>query len=707
RRRVARLVEQSPDIRAHIEEALRVFNGRQGEPQSFDLLHDLLEAQAYRLAYWRTAAHEINYRRFFDINALAGIRMERREVFDGTHVLVADLIRSGRVSGLRIDHPDGLFDPQQYFQWLQGLAARSAPPGTDASRGLYVVAEKILSRGEELPPSWPVCGTTGYNFLNELNGLFVDPAGARELHRIYRRVSSLSHSFEEVAYESKKLITESALASELNVLADALNRISERNRRSRDFPLNRLRRDLEEVVACFPVYRTYVGPGGWSAEDRRVIVTAVDRSRRRNPAMESSIFDFILEVLLPRAPDDEEGHEPAGRDRRTSYPPPEREHYEERLAFSMKFQQYTAPVQAKGVEDTAFYRYNVLVSLNEVGGDPARVGRPVEEFHSMNRRRLERAPYGTLTTATHDTKLGEDVRARIDVLSEIPGEWARTLSRAMRINAQNRRQANGALAPDRNDEYRFYQVLLGILPPQVDADPGPGPEATAVPDDFVGRLRDYMLKAVHEAKVHTSWINPNENYDQGVAAFVERSLTGPTSKRFLAALDPLRRRVARLGALNSLAQLVLKATAPGVTDIYQGTELWDLSLVDPDNRRLVDYETRMRMLDDMEEAFSCAAVDAGPSDAAAQERFVGGLVDEWRDDRIKLFVTAAVLRLRRSRPDLFLRGDYVPLAVEMAVAASLVSFARVRENDALVVAVPRLAAALDTPGFARGTAWRE
>lgn len=706
RERLARLVEESDEISGHIQRALEVFNGQPGRPESFDLLHDLLEAQAYRLAYWRTAADEINYRRFFDINALAGIRMERQEVFDATHVLVGELIRTGKVRGLRLDHPDGLFDPQQYFERLQFLADKVRPEGVDPTCGLYVTAEKILSRSEELPQSWPICGTTGYKFLNELNGLFVDSRRVRDMGRIYRRVSGLKSSFEQIVYEAKKLITESALSSELNVLADALNRISEGNRRSRDFTLTSLRKVLQEVVACFPVYRTYVGPNGWTSEDRRAIVTAIDRARRRNPTMESSIFDFLLEVLLPRDPGQSDQEDGSWARRRDGYPPADIARLEERLSFSMKFQQYTAPVQAKGVEDTAFYRYNLLVSLNEVGGDPGRFGRSVEEFHATNRRRLERWPFEALATSTHDTKLGEDVRARIDALSEIPEEWGRMLTRAMRINTGNRRQANGVMAPDRNDEYRFYQVLLGLLPPQPEIDTaGEAAAPASVPPEIVARLRDYMQKAIKEAKVHTSWINPNEAYDQGVTQFVEAALTGPTAPKFLAAIDPIRRRVARLGALNSMSQLVLKLTVPGVPDIYRGAELWDLSLVDPDNRRPLDYGLRKSLLEAMEETVARTEVDARSPDTKRQEAEVIDLLCNWWDGRIKMFLTAAGLRLRRSRPQLFLRGDYVPLWPEVDVPADIVSFARLLGNEAVVVAVPRLTARLAVERFPVGPAW--
>jgi (1->4)-alpha-D-glucan 1-alpha-D-glucosylmutase len=408
---------------------------------------------------------------------------------------------------LRIDHPDGLYDPGEYFDRLQALWQRVGDGGAAGKPPLYVTAEKILSAGEELSDTWQVAGTTGYQFVSQVGGVFVDPAGERPLRQIYARFTQRTAPFAEIVYQAKALIASTALASELNVLAQALNRLSEGNRRSRDFTLDTLRALLAEVVACFPVYRTYVSPRGWTAGDRERIETAVMRARWKNPTVESSIFDFLREVLLPRREvDDAQGT--ARGDRRNGYAPGDTDDYQSRLAFSMKLQQYTAPVQAKGVEDTAFYRFNQLVSLNEVGGDPSRFGRSVAEFHQANLARLEKWPLEMLATSTHDTKLGEDVRARIGVLSEIPGDWRKQLARWARKNASHRTLLQGQPSPERNDEYRFYQVLLGTWPDG----------ATSASAELVGRLRDYMLKAIKEAKVHTSWINDNEAYDRAMFA---------------------------------------------------------------------------------------------------------------------------------------------------------------------------------------------
>jgi (1->4)-alpha-D-glucan 1-alpha-D-glucosylmutase len=463
----------------------------------------------------------------------------------------------------------------------------------------------------------------------------------------------------------KRLITWTALSSELNVLAHALNRLSEGDRRARDFTLDSLREALREVAVYFPVYRTYVGPAGASDADRQVIDQAISRARRHNPAAEASVFEFVRSAILP----EREGHT--------------EEAYHARLHFAMKFQQYTGPLQAKGVEDTSFYRYNVLVSLNEVGGDPQRFGGTVAQFHQANQLRRENNPHGMLATATHDTKRGEDARCRIHVLSEVPRAWANRVRRWSEINAPCRTEFEGAEAPDRNDEYLLYQALVGCWPTEV-REPPASPE-------LVKRLTEYMQKAIKEAKVHTSWITPNEAYDKAVAQFVEGVLTGPTSRQFLSRFVRFQRRVARHGVLNSLSQLVLKLASPGAPDFYQGTELWDLSLVDPDNRRPVDYGLRARMLEELE-----PWLGDSPDGLAGT---VGGWLDEWEDGRIKLYVTARGLRLRQGMRDVFLDGDYLPLTSAGARADHVVAFARSRGGRAAVAVIPRLCVAL--PGKRR------
>jgi (1->4)-alpha-D-glucan 1-alpha-D-glucosylmutase len=707
RARLERLSADTPAVRTAIEAAVCRFNGTPGDPASFDALHELLEAQVYRLSYWRAASHEINYRRFFDINTLVGLRVENQEVFDATHQLLGDLIRDGKVHAVRIDHPDGLFDPARYFVNLQELASRAlglhpTAPDEDGKltpRALYVVAEKILSGPERLPRGWAVHGTTGYSYLNDLNGLFIDTALARRTRRAYAKLTGHAEPFDDVLYTCKRLIMATAMASELNVLTHMLDRIAQSSRKSRDFTLESLRDVIGEVVACFPVYRTYVDGHGWTAEDRAVVARGIARARRRNPAMEASLFDFFREVMLPRTlPDELAEHVPPGAERRSGYPPAGEEEARARLRFAMKLQQYSGPVQAKGLEDTAFYRFNVLLSLNEVGGDPSRFGRSVEEFHEANLRRAAEWPFEMLATATHDTKLGEDVRARINVLSEMPVEWGREVSKWMRISKAQRSIIDGEPAPDRADEYRFYQALVGVWPAEL-----PG-TVTQAPDDLVSRLSEYMIKAVKEAKVHTSWLTPNEPYEDALRKFVTRVLTGAPGSRLLAAFLPFQQRIARLGMINSLAQVVLKIGSPGVPDFYQGTDMWELSLVDPDNRRPVDFAARVRALDEVD-----ALLAMGPVERQHEiETWIRG----WTDGRMKLLVTAAGLRLRRELPRVFLGGEYMPLATDVAVSAGAVGFARLAGDsgrDAVIFLAPRLCSRLvssDRPLPLGGECWK-
>ena len=667
RKRLAALVERSPDIRGHIDNAVAHANGTPGDPASFDLLHDLLEAQPYRLASWRTAADEINYRRFFDINTLAGVRVEDPVVFDAIHGLVKELLTRGALSGIRIDHPDGLFDPAAYFADLQRLAADAG------HERMYVLAEKILANDEMLPEDWSVDGTTGYEFLNDVTGLFVDTRSGRRLRRIYQRFTGRDDSWRLVCQRSKRLIMETAMASELSVLAYALERLAKRTRRWRDFTRHSLRDAIVALVACFPVYRTYITMRGWSERDASVIDEALSCARRSNPAVERTVFDFLRSVLLPE-----------GSDR------------DAELHFAMKLQQYTAPVQAKGVEDTAFYRYNALLALNEVGGDPSRVGRTPSQFHESVQARASRHPHSMNATATHDTKLGEDTRARLAALSERPDEWQRAVNRWSRLARAAKATSFGERVPDRNDEYRFYQVLAGVWP----AEPADAPIPESAAPDLVERLRAYMDKATREAKLHTSWINPNEAYDRATAEFVERVLTGAVGKKFLAQFVPFARTLARAGASNSLSQLLIKVSAPGVPDFYQGTELWDLTLVDPDNRRPVDFETRCRMAREL--APVVRAARAGEPGAASR---VASLLEHWHDGRIKLFTTLAALGLRREMSEVFLDGRYVPLEVETPKGAAVVAFARELDGRSVITIAPALTRSVAPDSFAVGDVW--
>jgi len=651
--RLADAVRRWPRIRRHVEDNVRHFNGHAGDPRSFDQLHELLEVQPYRLAFWRTAVHEINYRRFFDVNELVGLRPEDPAVFTAMHELTGRLIRTGAVTGIRLDHIDGLFDPAGYLRALQETCAGTQP---------YVVVEKILSHGERLSPDWLVHGTTGYDFLNEVLGLFIDPDAARRVIRDHDRFVGNADSLRDVACDAKRLIIATSMASELNVLATELNRVSEGNRHWRDFTFDSLQEALREVVACFPVYRTYVSGSGWSPFDERCVSQAIQEALRRNPALEPTIFSFIRQMLLPSR---EAGLSEAD--------------FRRRVRFAMKFQQYTGPVQAKGVEDTAFYRHAPLLALNEVGGEPEAPGVSVAEFHERNRRRHGDWPLTMLTTATHDTKRGEDARARLAVLSEMPERWRAAVVRWHRLNAAAR--AEGATAPDPAVESFYYQTLLGAWPPG-QRDPGPG---------FVDRLRDCTRKAMREAKVHTSWINPSEAYEDDALRFVEATLSAPAHAPFRRSLATFANRVAQLGMLNALAQVVLKVAAPGVPDFYQGTEVWDLNLVDPDNRRPVDFIHRREALRE----FAAFLDDPQPSDdrAALLQR----LLARWPDGRIKLFVTAVALHVRRRLADTFLSGEYLPVAAAGTSAGHVVSFIRRRSPWRVLVVAPRLVAGLVRP----------
>ena len=654
RQRLAALAERSAAIREHIARAVESINGESGVPESFDRLHQLLELQAYRVAYWRTAFDEINYRRFFDINDLAGLRMEDPRVFAATHVLLLELVEQGRMTGIRLDHPDGLFDPTAYFRSLAAAIAERV--GATDELPLYIIIEKVLGRGEQLRENWPVHGTTGYGFLNTINGLFVHPERLRLLRRLYRQFTGFRQTAADTEYAAKRAMMRTAMASELNVLATALNRISETDRRFRDFTLNSLRRALIEVVACFPVYRTYVSAEGASDEDVAVVDTAITEARKRNPVQEPSVFEFIREVLLPP-------RSGAGMaiDR-----------WRDRLvAFAHRFQQYTAPVVAKGIEDTAFYTDVLLISANEVGGDLRHRARPLAEFHQENLHRLARWPLEMTAGSTHDTKRGEDARARINVISELPEEWRSHVSRWSAINAPARTQTADGFAPDRNDEWLYYQALVGAWPAAKLGDPIP---ATA-PGELLDRMHEYMRKALKEAKRHTSWVHENREYESAMHAFVQTSLRGETALRFLTSFVPFQRRLAWFGMINSLAQLVLRIGSPGVPDTYQGSELWNFSLVDPDNRRPVEFALRRRLLNE------------------AQSAPLASMLDDWTDGRVKLFTLARALTYRRAHADLFLYGDYQPLSGDTD-DPHVIAFGRRREGHEVIVVVPRFFAAL-------------
>lgn len=676
------LLQNSPLVRTILDRALKHINGRVGEARSFDLLHLLLELQVYRLAHWRVSGEEINYRRFFDVNDLVGLRMEDPKVFAATHHQLRRLLAEKTISGVRIDHSDGMLNPRQYLIRLQLLYADALIHGvepvqpvaengislevqqalaqqnwTGKNHPLYSVVEKILEPGEELAGEWPVDGTSGYDFTNLVNGVFIDQSNERAFDRLYLRFAGHIADPDTLIYQSKKLVQHSALSSEVNVLTHLLGEISSSDRRARDFTLKTLRDSIRETIACFPVYRTYIDERGeYTARDKEYIEYAVRKAKRLNPGMSERVFDFLSDTLLLKG----------GR--------LDEMMYRRKLYFALKFQQLTGPVMAKGLEDTVFYVYNRFISVNEVGGSPKHFGISLAEFHAGNATRAERWPTSMLATCTHDTKRSGDVRARLNVLSEIPKLWSAFVMRARRLNRGKKITiSDGRVVPDANEEYLLYQTLVGMWPW------GPEGEDRA---NLVSRVQDYMTKAVHEAKVNLSWINPNPEYVEALRSFVASILAeGTRANSFVALLENFLRPLSYFGALNSLAQTTLKLMSPGNPDIYQGTELWDFSLVDPDNRRPVDFALRRQMLSDLHNATDLVSL-------------CGDLIQNYQDGKIKMWVTQRGLEFRREHPDIFQKGSYVPLE-SSTLNQHLCSFARIwkrnGEKKFAIVAVPRFA----------------
>ncbi len=693
KRRLLKLCENAPELGAFLDENIASFHGTPGDPHSFDALDRLLGQQVYRLAYWRVAADEINYRRFFDINDLAGLRTEDPSVFDVVHDLIFRWVDHGGVTALRVDHPDGLADPLGYFQKLQetlflhacrrrlehqspGTEWRTiadrvrdrfrqhieAEPASPLARRFPVVAEKILSRGEDLPESWPIDGTVGYEYLNALNGMFIDADAAPTIETTYAEFTNDREPPTEVLYRAKELITRASLASELNMLSRMADRVSEGDRRTRDFSLNEQRKAIREVIACFPVYRTYLKPDQPTAErDIEYIRQAVARARKRAPHLDPTVFNAIQDCLL------------------LEYPPgANHEDRRRRDTFVARFQQTTGPVQAKGLEDTAFYRQVKLGSLNEVGGDPFRFGNSPSFFHAHNAHRANRWPGTLSTTATHDTKRGEDTRIRIDAISELADDWKTRLARWSYRNARHKVEVNGNPAPDAREEYLFYQTLVGAWPFAT-------PEDDTTPEGLVPRIQEYMLKAAREAKINTTWTDQDPSYSEALKTFVANVLEGPDPAPFLNDFLPFQRRIARIGIIHSLAQTLLKVASPGVPDTYQGCELWDLSLVDPDNRRPVNYPHRAELLKSLQ-----AELAAGTSRAT----FAARLLSDPDNGAIKLYTLWTALTHRKAEPTLYQEGAYRPLEAEGDRKANIIAFARHREGRFIIAVTPRLAGSL-------------
>jgi (1->4)-alpha-D-glucan 1-alpha-D-glucosylmutase len=602
-----------------------------------------------------------------------------------------------------VDHVDGLYNPCAYLNRLQkscyiqmrmSEAELAGPPPSgeyvlipDEGPGreydemvgvnpaylpFYIIVEKILQKGEQLPEDWPVYGTTGYNFMNALNGIFVETANAKAFDAIYNSFTRLRTNFNELSLELKKLVMRVALSAEINTLGHHLNKLSEKDRHTRDFTLRSLIYAIIEVIAFFPVYRSYVHDRPVKERDRQYVEAVIRKAKRNNPAFSASIFDFLRDALLLGFP------ETLGESDK-----------EEWREFVFKFQQLTGPVMAKGVEDTAFYVYSRLLSLNEVGGSPERFGTSIEAFHGQNIERLRSFPHAMNASSTHDTKRSEDVRARIDVLSEIPEVWRKSLARWRQFNGKKRRKVDGRAVPSANEEYYLYQTLIGAWPVTI--------MDGAAYGEFGARIREHMVKALREAKINSSWINPDATYEEAVLAFIDDILDNTPQNGFLQDFGSLRERVAHFGMLNSLSQVVLKIASPGVPDFYQGTEFWDFSLVDPDNRRLVDFGVRITALEEMKQRES----EIGP------KRQLRELVEQKEDGRVKQYLVWKMLRYRGDNRALFDEGEYLPLEVKGERAENVCAFARRQGGASLIVAVPRfITKIVQWPGLPLGReAW--
>ena len=656
--RLRNLYSAAPEVAAFINANMESFRGIKGDAASFRPLDRLLSEQAYVLAFWQNPNEVINYRRFFTITDLVGLRVEDPLVFEATHSVILRLIERGIATGLRIDHVDGLRDPLGYLQRLQERIGR---PGDEGP--FYVVVEKITASSESLPNEWPVQGTTGYDFLNVVNRVFVDPRGAPAIEEAYQRFLGRKVRYDDVMYWKKKLVMQTLLAVEVRSLARYLAILAKQDRYARDLPQNDLAQALIETTACLPVYRTYTRNLEVPEESSRYIEQALVEARRRRPDHNPACFDFVREVLLVREGDH-------------LFP----EQREARLGFVMRWQQFTGPIVAKGVEDTSLYVYNSLLSLNEVGGDPRPVAPDTPEFHTFVRSRARAWPYALNATSTHDTKRAEDVRARINVLSEIPAEWSRRLNRWSRLNASKKREIDRQLVPDRNEEALLYQTLLGAWPL----------ESAEMPE-LRHRLKEYLIKAVREAMVHTRWSLPNVEHEDAVTGFLDSILCPRPGEPFLTDFLRFQKRVAWFGMLNGLAQVLLKIACPGVPDFYQGSELWDLRLVDPDNRGPVDFNKRTAVLESL--------TKAGTNPKSS---FMRGLWRGWGDGRIKLYVIWKALNLRRRHSRLFLDGEYLPVEARGDRAEHVVALVRIHESQRVLAVVPRWLARAQAPRSSRG-----
>lgn len=642
KRSLWKFYSESPEVKRLIDGNLEAFKGRKDDPESFDLLDDLLSQQNFKLAFWKAAREEINYRRFFTINDLISVRVEDEVAFNTSNALALGMIESGRITGLRIDHIDGLFDPEEYLKRLRSRA-----------KDCYIVVEKILSREEGLPASWPVQGTTGYDFLNMVSGLFCNQNYAADFDEIYSEFTGETAHFDEIVYQKKKMIIERQMNGDIDNLTRLLKRIAAGNRYGRDATFHGLRRSLVEVLSLFPVYRTYVSIRGIIDSDRRYIRDSLEAARKRNPDLKPEL-DFLEKVLLLDLP--------------VALTQEDRARWVE---FAMRFQQFSGPLMAKGFEDTVLYTYNRLISQNNVGGSPEWFGVSVDEFHMFCQERAGLWPHSMNATSTHDTKRGEDSFARINALSEMPCIWSAKVSEWSGQNKGKKRQVRGVEVPDRNEEYFLYQTLVGALP------------FYGINELFCDRIKEYMVKSLREGKVHSHWTEQDADYEQALISFLDDLLQPGKANEFQQDMAEFCTGVSHYGIFNSLSQSLIKIAAPGVPDFYQGTELWDLSFVDPDNRRPVDFKKRISALEYISRRES--------EDLPGLAR---DLLAARKDGRIKLFLTHRALLARRSWPELFGFGSYLPLKIEGEKMYHCIAFARVHEGRWAVTIAPRFLADL-------------
>lgn len=666
-------------VRLHLEENVRCYNGEPGKPESFNRLYRLLEEQHYRLAYWKVGREEINYRRFFAVNELICVRVESERVFRETHRLALKLLQDGHVTGLRVDHIDGLYDPAQYLARLREAAPEA-----------YIVVEKILGHREELRNAWPIQGTTGYDFMNLVNQALLFPGDKERFDRLYRSFSGELRSLEKMAEDKKRLIIERDLYGGLENLAHQLKHIAGKFRYGSDFTMYGFRNALEEMLVHFPVYRAYVGEGRLDAEDEALIRQVADKARRKLPVHRNEI-DFIEQMLL--AP------------MNAQLPKEERDLS---LEFARRLQQFTSPLMAKGFEDTVLFVYNRFLALNEVGGDPGAFGLSAADFHSFCERRQRLFPSTQNALMTHDAKRGGDFRARLAVLSEVYDDWEALVLRWRKDNAPFKTRRTDLEMPDPNDEYFLYQSLVGALPAEAAPDLLRG-EAEAGPAlrAFRDRVQDYFNKCIREAKVHTGWIEPDAEYEEAFRAMVDSLLLGPAGRGFRESLHPFLLKVSRYGYHNSLSQALLHLTAPGLPDTYQGSETWDFRLVDPDNRSPVDYAAltaRLERLKPLAERVQGAGGEGtrAEGEGAEIEADLRHLLDHLENGDAKLYLLQRVLHHRRARPRLFAEGAYLPLPASGKARDHVLAFARIwtgeGEKEGLLVLAPRFFARLEAAG---------